>query len=132
MRLSNNAWLLAAIAIPLTLLTIALWATWVYFTRVTPPTVDEPPRTLPAILRRRQSSFKSILSSRKNRQAPASIQISHGFWSFFSFNKNPTQRDLERGIVNQKKDLQPGTPPPPPVREATETWSSVATTVKFG
>jgi len=132
MRLSNNAWLLAAIAIPLTFLTIALWGTWVYFTKVTPPSVDEEPNTLPAILRRRQSSFKSMLSSRKNRQSSPRIQHTHSFRSFCSFKKNQPPKDLERGPVETEKTLPLPNPPPPPFREASGTWSSTATTVKFG
>jgi hypothetical protein len=137
MRLSNNAWLLAAIAIPLTVLTIALWGTWVYFTKVT-PTTHEHQNTLPAILRRRQSSFKSILSSRKsarkNRQSSPKSPSSQVFRSIFPLKRGPTPRDIENGILDPEKAMPPSTPPPLSIRKADGSWSSTATTanlVKF-
>jgi hypothetical protein len=129
MRLSNNAWLLAAIAIPLTVLTVGLWGAWVYFMRVTPPPVDERPNTFPAILRQRSSSFKSILSSRKNRQSSPKIPHTKSFRSIFPTRKPIVSKDLEAGIADPEK--VPGTPPPPPFRNPATTWSSTATTVTF-
>lgn len=138
MRLSNNAWLLAAISIPLTIITIALWGTWVYFTKVTPPATMEHPSTIPAILRRRQSSFKSILSSRKfarkSRQSSPTTPNSRVFRSISSLRRGPALKDVEIGIMDPEKSMPQSTPPPLSIRKAEESWSSTATTanlVKF-
>jgi len=132
MKLSDNAWLLAAIAVPLTVVTVALWGTWVYFSKVTPPPVNEQPNTLPAILRRRQSSFKSILTSRKKQRPSPKLQSTSN-WSFFSalsLKKQQPLKDLEKGIVFTEKPgaLEQGSPPPP-IRNAGGTWSSDATMI---
>lgn len=64
MSVAPNAWLLAAIAVPLTVLTIGLWYGWVYFTRDS-PIVD---RLHPGVVTlQKQNSFKTIVSSRKKR-----------------------------------------------------------------
>ncbi len=103
MRVATNVWLLAAIAIPLTLLTIGLWWTWVHFTEVKPA----PDPLQPGVVTlQRQHSFRSIVSSKKKHK----------------------QHDLEKGLAY----AQSPTFPPPFRHSPTTTWSSQATTVKLG
>jgi hypothetical protein len=138
MRLSTNAWLLAVISIPLTIVTIGLWATWVYFTKVTttPPTPDSEKdhnnSTLPSILRRRQGSFKSILTSRRTRPADSpttTLPHTSSFASMFSLRKNTTARDLEKGYLVSEKAVGSRTSPPVKFQEVDGTWSSTTTTI---
>ncbi|KAE8444552.1 hypothetical protein EG329_014476 [Mollisiaceae sp. DMI_Dod_QoI] len=103
MRVATNVWLLAAIAIPLTLLTIGLWWTWVHFTEVKPA----PDPLQPGVVTlQRQHSFRSIVSSKKKHK----------------------QHDLEKSLAF----AQSPTFPPPFRHSPTTTWSSQATTVKLG
>jgi hypothetical protein len=67
MKLTGNAWLLPAISVPLTLLTLALWAFWVFLMKVTPLPMSERP-TPPNILRR--SSFRSVRSALSWKREP--------------------------------------------------------------
>ena len=109
MQVTNNVWLLAAIAVPFTLFTLFLWAGWVHFTKVIPPPENDRPNTLPAILRRRQSSFKSVLSSTR-RRLPSSPKLPHtnSFRSLFSVKKTVRPSDLESGLVVTEKTTPPG------------------------
>ncbi|KUJ20793.1 uncharacterized protein LY89DRAFT_640613 [Mollisia scopiformis] len=102
MNVAPNVWLLAAIAVPLTLLTILLWWTWVHFTEVKPMFNPLQPGT---VTLQRQHSFRSMVSSKKSRQK---------------------QGDLEMGMSFQVPPMLPvrGSP--------TSTWNSQASTVKIG
>ena len=120
MNIAHNAWLLAAIAVPLTIVTIGLWACWVHFTKVVPPPVSDHPNTLPSILRRRQSSFKSMLSSRRKTipGTPKSQGSStfDSFKSIFLFKKKQRAEDIECGVRivtpdEEKNEKHPDTPP---------------------
>jgi hypothetical protein len=64
MRVSNKVWLLAAISVPLTFLTILLWWGWVHFTKVE-PRVD--PAQPGVVTLQRAHSFRSIVSTQKKR-----------------------------------------------------------------
>ncbi|TVY92063.1 hypothetical protein LAWI1_G003448, partial [Lachnellula willkommii] len=71
MTLTSNAWLLAAIAVPLTIFTVMLWWTWVhFFTQVAPA------HPSPELLQRHgcQDSFRSFLSLKKKKQPPSDIE----------------------------------------------------------
>ncbi|TVY43946.1 hypothetical protein LOCC1_G005609 [Lachnellula occidentalis] len=71
MTLTSNAWLLAAIAIPLTIFTVMLWWTWLhFFTQVTPA----PPSSQPLQRHERQNSFRSFLSFKKTKQPLSDIE----------------------------------------------------------
>lgn len=125
MKVTNNVWLLAAIAVPFTLFTLFLWAGWVHFTKVIPPPENDRPNTLPAILRRRQSSFRSVLSSTRKR-LPSSPRLPHtnSFRSIFSTKKTMPPKDLESGLVTTKATTIPS-------GSEVGTWSSVVTTVNL-
>jgi hypothetical protein len=62
MLLAGNAWLLAAISFPLTLVTIACWWAWVRYANVIHPTA---PELTPVVKIVRYDSFRSLRSSRR-------------------------------------------------------------------
>lgn len=125
MKVSDNVWLLAAIAIPFTLFTLLLWAGWVYFTKVIHPPENDRPVTLPAILRHRQSSFRSVVkSTRKVLSSSPHLPLTNSFGSFFSLKKTMRPNDLESGLAATEKTTAPDGSP-------AGTWSSVATTVNI-
>ncbi|TVY44398.1 hypothetical protein LSUB1_G002055, partial [Lachnellula subtilissima] len=105
MTLTSNAWLLAAIAVPLTIFTVMLWWTWVhFFTQVT----AAPPSPEPLQRHGRQDSFRSLLSFKRKKQPPSDIEI------------GPSSSQ---------------TPPFSPASfhdSAIGTWSTTATTTKLG
>jgi hypothetical protein len=140
LNVTRNAWLLAAVAVPLTVVTIGLWACWVHFTKVVPPPVSDHPNTLPSILRRRQSSFKSMLSSRRKTAMPSTPK-SHtssnfsNFKSIFLFKKKQRAGDIECGVRivtpdEEKDEKHPPDTPPPTFTGPQQTWSSTASTMK--
>ncbi|KAF4626596.1 hypothetical protein G7Y89_g11562 [Cudoniella acicularis] len=105
MQVADNVWLLAAISIPLTVLTIVIWWFWVSFTKIEPPPADEHTVSVehhayPKILRRGSTLRSLIPSPRKKKR----------------------QNDEESGQVK--------TPPTQP--SPTSTFRSNATTVKEG
>jgi hypothetical protein len=65
MKLSVDTWLLAAIALPMTAVTIILWWAWVYFAKVIVPPVLSPQEST---IMKRQSSFFSFTTSKKKKQ----------------------------------------------------------------
>jgi hypothetical protein len=65
MKISANAWLLAAVAVPLTILTILTWWLWVYFTKVA-PMVD--PQRPDIVTLQRQNTFRSFTSPKKKQR----------------------------------------------------------------
>ena len=63
-QVSSSAWLLAALAIPLTAITVAIWWTWVrFFTEVKTPLTQQ--ITITRI--KRTDSFWSVFSKRKRQ-----------------------------------------------------------------
>jgi hypothetical protein len=65
MRVSNKVWLLAAISVPMTFLTILLWWGWVHFTKVEPTVNPDQPGI---VTLQRAHSFRSIVSAKKKQK----------------------------------------------------------------
>jgi len=77
MALAGNSWLLAAISVPLTIITIALWWAWVrYANAINPPA----PELAPVVKVVRYNSFRSMRSLRKG-QRPSDVEMGSGTWS---------------------------------------------------
>lgn len=66
MALAGNSWLLAAISIPLTIITIALWWVWVRYANMMRPPA---PELAPVVKVVRYNSFRSLRSSRREQRA---------------------------------------------------------------
>ncbi|KAH0558401.1 hypothetical protein GP486_004941 [Trichoglossum hirsutum] len=108
MRVSTNAWLLAAIAVPLTVLTIVMWWIWVRYVNVSLPSASLPPN-LPVIPRK--ASLRAL---------------------FLPSKKQPPT-DIESGIASPQGTVyKPESSPRPLGDSGIGTWSSTATTVKSG
>lgn len=107
MQVSTNAWLLAAISVPLTVATILLWWLWVHFTTVKPTISVEQPGV---VTLQRQHSFRSIVSSKK-KQHKGDLEIALG--------SLPDPRNAP--LCHTPSSFQ---------HKAGVTWSSTATTIK--
>ncbi|KAH8590924.1 hypothetical protein B0O99DRAFT_633823 [Bisporella sp. PMI_857] len=132
MKLAENVWLLAAIAIPFTIFTLMLWAGWVHFTKIAPPPQNNRPTTLPAILRCRQSSWKFIVTSTKKRlPSPPKAASSGSFTTINYWKKKSLQHDLEKGCLPYEDENGSSLQSSPQftMREAV-TWPSTATTIQ--
>ncbi|KAH9211753.1 hypothetical protein DL95DRAFT_369317 [Leptodontidium sp. 2 PMI_412] len=103
MQVSRDVWLLAAISIPLTMLTVVLWWAWVHFTKVEPAVSPEHPGF---VTLQRKHSIRSVVSSKK---------------------RQPTL-DLESGLGSPRSPATLFSPSPASTWDSTRT----ATTVKFG
>lgn len=125
MKLNGNAWLLAAISVPLTILTLAIWAIWVYFTKMKPILLSELPSP-PNILRRSSArSVRSVLSWKKSRQ-PHTLQNQKPSTLTKIFSaKSLRHRDIELALSNSA--LRPANVSRP---APTATWSSDTTTIE--
>lgn len=110
MKLSDNVWLLAAIAIPLTVITIAFWAVWVHFTNVALPSPPVEEHSTPNILG--ESSFRSVFSWKNYLKT-----LRRNTFNSASLTKARCQSDVELGL----QTLQP---------PASVTWSSAGTRVQ--
>ncbi|KAF7889981.1 uncharacterized protein EAF02_002396 [Botrytis sinoallii] len=113
MTITENSWILAAISIPLTALTIFLWWAWVYLTEVKKEVmVSEKSNS------GRQDSFRSFISSRRKGL------------SNFSTSRNRLGRlDIEAGVSSHVTDIAS---PLSFGDSGAGTWSTTATTIKSG
>jgi hypothetical protein len=107
MSLSVDTWLLAAIALPLTAVTIILWWAWVYFTKVVVPLVPSSPET-------------------------TAIQHQNSILSFTAPRKKKQQVDEESGLRALQSPTGTFRAPPSFHDSGTATWSTTATTIKVG
>lgn len=113
MKITENSWILAAISVPLTALTIILWWAWVYLTEAKKEVLVSKKSDSG-----RQDSFRSFISSRKK-----------SFRSYSISRHRLRKLDVEAGIASHVTSMAP----PPSFRDSgTGTWSSTATTIKSG
>ncbi|KAF5876967.1 uncharacterized protein Bfra_001325 [Botrytis fragariae] len=113
MTITENSWILAAISIPLTALTIILWWAWVYLSEVKKEvTASEKSDSS------RQDSFRSFISSSRKS------------FRSYSISRNRLRKsDIEAGVSSHVKSMAP----PPLFRDSgVGTWSTTATTIKSG
>ncbi|RDW56380.1 hypothetical protein BP5796_13202 [Coleophoma crateriformis] len=101
MKVSDNAWLLAAIGLPMTVATIVVWALWVYFTTVPLP-IEQDQISTPL---QHQNSFRSFLPWKVGISFHAGdLPHQSNFRKILSWRKatQPLHLDLEQGAVNSQ------------------------------
>ena len=102
-QVSARAWLLAAIAVPLTLLTIGMWWIWVQYTNGSLPSIS------------RDHSLSKLQQQNK-------------FWSTLLSKKKQRPSDIECGIASDQSEILQRRF----CDSGVGTWSTIATPVKSG
>ncbi|KAG4422124.1 hypothetical protein IFR04_004751 [Cadophora malorum] len=99
MHVSTDVWLLAAISVPLTLITVVLWWAWVHFTKVEPTQSPENPRIVTLQLR------NWIRSKRAEKSKSNDIKDGIG-------EKDAEKIDVEKTIIETTSTSAVTTTPP--------------------
>jgi hypothetical protein len=128
MSLSDNAWLFAAIGVPLTVFTVLVWWIWVRFAKVVPESTPQP-TIEKARCKIKIPSF--LWWKTKCGQGDEHLQRRNPFRTILSWQTDEL-RDLEMGIVAPQCTMLEAHNPPVPCHNIidTVTRSTTATTLR--